>query len=230
MRASLPSKMALATSEASARVGRGFSCIESSICVAVITGTSASRACMMICFCATGTFSGFISTPRSPRATITQSATARISEIVDGLRFFKLDDDGNVLTGPADRRFGHANVRRGAHKTLRHVIHIEREGKSKVAPILGRERRNIKFHAWKIDPLVLAKLAAVFHLANYRFAACGKDAHGNVAVAHKNSVAFVNGMWLSSKGGDYSFVGTSDCFRGDRQFLAETHLDSNAER
>jgi len=36
--ASDPSRMALATSEASARVGRGFSVIDSSICVAVITG------------------------------------------------------------------------------------------------------------------------------------------------------------------------------------------------
>ena len=36
--ASVPSMMALATSEASARVGRGFSIIDSSICVAVITG------------------------------------------------------------------------------------------------------------------------------------------------------------------------------------------------
>src|SRR5437588_318725 len=38
MTASVPSKMALATSLASARVGRGFSIIDSSICVAVITG------------------------------------------------------------------------------------------------------------------------------------------------------------------------------------------------
>lgn len=36
--ASVPSKMALATSETSARVGRGFSIIESSIWVAMITG------------------------------------------------------------------------------------------------------------------------------------------------------------------------------------------------
>jgi len=36
--ASEPSKIALATSEASARVGLGFSVMDSSICVAVITG------------------------------------------------------------------------------------------------------------------------------------------------------------------------------------------------
>ena len=33
----------------------------------------------MICFCITGTFSGLISTPRSPRATITPSVTARMA-------------------------------------------------------------------------------------------------------------------------------------------------------
>ena len=38
MTESLPSKIALATSLASARVGRGFSIIDSSICVAVMTG------------------------------------------------------------------------------------------------------------------------------------------------------------------------------------------------
>jgi len=60
--------MALATSEASARVGRGFSVMDSSICVAVITGRRNSRARLIIVFCTTGTRSGFISTPRSPRA------------------------------------------------------------------------------------------------------------------------------------------------------------------
>ncbi len=66
--ASDPSKIAFATSDASARVGRGFCVIDSSICVAVITGRRASRARAMIIFCTTGTRSGLISTPRSPRA------------------------------------------------------------------------------------------------------------------------------------------------------------------
>ena len=48
--ASEPSKIALATSEASARVGRGFSVIDSSICVAVITGRRNSLARAIIAF------------------------------------------------------------------------------------------------------------------------------------------------------------------------------------
>ena len=50
MTASVPSKMALATSLASARVGRGFSIIDSSIWVAVITGLRQAAARRITCF------------------------------------------------------------------------------------------------------------------------------------------------------------------------------------
>ena len=73
MTASAPSSTALATSDASARVGREFSIIESSICVATITGLAFSRAIWITRFCTAGTCSSGISTPRSPRATITAS-------------------------------------------------------------------------------------------------------------------------------------------------------------
>src|SRR5688500_3071119 len=48
--ASVPSKMAFATSEASARVGSGFMIIDSSICVAVITSFARAFAVRMIYF------------------------------------------------------------------------------------------------------------------------------------------------------------------------------------
>src|SRR5690625_6159792 len=48
--ASVPSSTALATSELSARVGRGLTIIESSICVAVITGLPAIRDFLIIRF------------------------------------------------------------------------------------------------------------------------------------------------------------------------------------
>ena len=50
MTASVPSKTALATSLASARVGRGFSIIDSSIWVAMITGLRHSAARRITCF------------------------------------------------------------------------------------------------------------------------------------------------------------------------------------
>ena len=73
MTASAPSKIAVATSETSARVGTGLVIIDSSICVATTTGLPARRAARVICFWIPGTFSSGISTPRSPRATISAS-------------------------------------------------------------------------------------------------------------------------------------------------------------
>ena len=79
MIASAPSKIAVATSETSARVGTGLLIIDSSIWVATMTGLPARRQARVISFCTPGTFSSGISTPRSPRATISASARSRMS-------------------------------------------------------------------------------------------------------------------------------------------------------
>ncbi len=68
--ASAPSCTAPATSETSARVGVGCSIIDSSICVATMTGTATRRPIARISRCTRGTAASPISTPRSPRATI----------------------------------------------------------------------------------------------------------------------------------------------------------------
>jgi hypothetical protein len=78
MTASVPSRMAFATSLTSARVGRGFWIIDSSIWVAVMTGRALRFACRISRFCTRGTSSNGSSTPRSPRATITASAATRM--------------------------------------------------------------------------------------------------------------------------------------------------------
>ena len=70
--ASAPSNTAVATSDTSARVGTGEEIMLSSICVATTTGLPAARALRVICFCRPGTRSTGISTPRSPRATISR--------------------------------------------------------------------------------------------------------------------------------------------------------------
>ncbi len=80
MMAEVPSKMALATSVISARVGRGCSIMESSIWVAVMTGLPQATHWAIICFCSTGISVKSISTPMSPRATMMPSATEIISE------------------------------------------------------------------------------------------------------------------------------------------------------
>ena len=79
MRASAPSSTAFAQSLASARVGRGDSIIDSSICVATMTGLACRRATSIARFCTIGTSSSGSSTPRSPRATMTPSKAATIS-------------------------------------------------------------------------------------------------------------------------------------------------------
>ena len=75
--ASVPSRIAFATSATSARVGRLEWTIESSICVAVIDGRASAPASFSSRFCTSGTSSIGNSMPRSPRATITQSAARR---------------------------------------------------------------------------------------------------------------------------------------------------------
>mmetsp|Transcript_15742 Transcript_15742/g.61482 ORF Transcript_15742/g.61482 Transcript_15742/m.61482 type:complete len:215 (-) Transcript_15742:524-1168(-) len=74
-----PSSTAFATSETSARVGRGLTVIDSSICVAQITGLAAMLHLEIIIFCARNTFCAAISMPRSPRATMMPSDSSRIS-------------------------------------------------------------------------------------------------------------------------------------------------------
>mmetsp|Transcript_24275 Transcript_24275/g.63288 ORF Transcript_24275/g.63288 Transcript_24275/m.63288 type:complete len:221 (+) Transcript_24275:536-1198(+) len=78
MTASAPSNTALATSEHSARVGRGFDVIDSNICVATMTGLPCALQIWIIFFCSLNTLSGGISMPRSPRATMTASVSLQI--------------------------------------------------------------------------------------------------------------------------------------------------------
>mmetsp|Transcript_118287 Transcript_118287/g.307237 ORF Transcript_118287/g.307237 Transcript_118287/m.307237 type:complete len:300 (-) Transcript_118287:744-1643(-) len=79
MTQSVPSKTALATSLASARVGLGKPTMDSNICVAVTTGLPNVLQTLIIIFCATKTFSGGISMPRSPRATMMPSLASQIA-------------------------------------------------------------------------------------------------------------------------------------------------------
>ena len=77
----LLSYTAFATSLTSALVGLGLCVIDSSICVAVITGLPVLLHNLINLFCTTGTSSIGISTPISPRATIIPSESSSISSI-----------------------------------------------------------------------------------------------------------------------------------------------------
>ena len=88
--ASVPSKIALATSPASARVGRGLRCIESNIWVAVTTGLPAWLHFLMMYFWTIGTSWVGISTPKSPRATMIPSDTDKISSMLSTPSWFSI--------------------------------------------------------------------------------------------------------------------------------------------
>mmetsp|Transcript_36136 Transcript_36136/g.82352 ORF Transcript_36136/g.82352 Transcript_36136/m.82352 type:complete len:371 (-) Transcript_36136:905-2017(-) len=79
--ASVPSNTALATSDTSARVGLADVSIDSSICVAVMTGFPAIVHFRIRLFCMSGTCSRGHSTPRSPRATMMQSDASMIASM-----------------------------------------------------------------------------------------------------------------------------------------------------
>jgi hypothetical protein len=71
----VPSKIALATSDTSARVGLGLLIIDSSICVAVMTGFPTALALRMICFCSRDLVQRHLDLVT--RATIRPSAAAK---------------------------------------------------------------------------------------------------------------------------------------------------------
>ena len=90
MIASVPSNIALATSETSALVGLGFLIIESNIWVAVTTGFPAALHFSIIIFWTAGNFSNGISTPRSPLATIKPSEASNIASILSTPSWFSI--------------------------------------------------------------------------------------------------------------------------------------------
>mmetsp|Transcript_19420 Transcript_19420/g.48537 ORF Transcript_19420/g.48537 Transcript_19420/m.48537 type:complete len:366 (-) Transcript_19420:508-1605(-) len=102
--ASAPSHTAFATSVISARVGRGFSHMDSSIWVAQITNLPAMLHLVIIIFCASATFSEGISMPRSPRATITPSVYLRMSSMLDTPSSFSILEMIWMLAPPLSSR------------------------------------------------------------------------------------------------------------------------------
>ena len=137
MIADVPSRTAFATSLASARVGSACSIIDSSICVAVITGFPASRQRRMIRFCSNGTVAAPISTPRSPRATMSASDSARTSSRhVDRLGLLDLRDHARRRAALPDDRLQVAHVGGGADERQRDVVDAETQCELEVIEVL----------------------------------------------------------------------------------------------
>ena len=166
MIALVPSRIAFATSDASARVGSGAWIIDSSICVAVITGLPRSSARRMIRFCSSGTSAAPISTPRSPRATMTRVRLAEdVVERRDRLRLLDLRDHVRRRAGRLDQRLQRLHVGGRADERERDVVDAELERELEVVDVLARQRRDRERDAGQVDALVRGDDAADEHLA-----------------------------------------------------------------
>ena len=131
--ASAPSRIALATSEASARLGREFSIIDSSIWVATMTGLPASRHIWIAPFWTMGTSSRGSSTPRSPRATMTPSKAATMpSRLATACGFSTLAKTG--MRRPISSMIACTSSTSAAERT--------NDRKTKSTPIRSAQRRS----------------------------------------------------------------------------------------
>ena len=141
--ASAPSMTAFATSDASARVGRECVIIDSSIWVATITGLALSRHIWTARFCTTGTCSSGISTPRSPRATISPSKASTISSSrVDGLGLLQLGDDRDADADLVHHPVHELDVLGVADEGERDEVDAEPQRELEVVGVLLRHRRD----------------------------------------------------------------------------------------
>ena len=126
MIASAPSKIAFATSEASARVGRGESIIDSSIWVATMVGTPRSSARRTSCFWRIGTSSyGQLHAEVAARDHHRVGHLADGVEVVDRGTRLDLGDDRRAVR--AEQRSELGDVGGATHEGLRDVVGAELE-------------------------------------------------------------------------------------------------------
>ena len=162
MIASTPSSTALAASLTSARVGRASCVIDSSTCVATMTGMPRRRALR----------DDLLLRPRHALERHLESEIAArhhdrvarrqdLVEMFERLRPFELGDQRNV--GAACSIISCRACRRSAarlHEAERDHIDAERQAERQVVDVLRRDRRRRQRHARRVDALVLAELSA----------------------------------------------------------------------
>ena len=184
MTASVPSRIALATSDASARVGRGACTIDSSIWVAVMTGLPRRLASRISRFWTSGTSSNGSSTPRSPRATMTASVASRMAaEVQEGGVLLDLGDQLDPLR---DQRPELGQVLRAPHEGHADVVHPERHRVLHVLPVLLGHRRGAHVHPGEVHPLVRPEQAAVADDPVHAVPADARHLHRQQAVVEQD--------------------------------------------
>jgi hypothetical protein len=118
----------------------------------------------MIRFWMSGTFSGPISTPRSPRATMMPSAAVDdLGQAVDGLRLLDLGDDrdGDAVVG--EQALGLAHVLGPAHERQGDVVDAVAQPELDVLPVLVGQGRGRHLDPGQVDALVVLEDAAGDH-------------------------------------------------------------------
>ena len=166
--ASAPSRTALATSEASARVGAGLEIIDSSIWVATMTGLALRRALSMTRFCRNGTSSSGHSTPRSPRATMKPSnASMTSSRLSIACGFSILAMTGSIT--PSSRMIvaDVLDVLGRAHERQRDEVDRQVQREAQVLDVLLRHRRHADTATpGRLMPLLLLTGPPTTHLGH----------------------------------------------------------------
>ena len=236
---SVPSRMALATSVASARVGRRLVVMDSSICVAVMTGLPALLALAMICFWITAICSIGTSTPRSPRATMMPSAACRISS-----RWSSASERSilAMMKGVVPERLGGGahglDVGGGFHERLAHRVHAVGERELQAGAVVIGEGADAEVDARQVEALPGAQFAADGDLAVDVVARDALDDQLHEAVVEKQPVARFHhpGQRLEAhrnppRVADDVLAGQGEGFAGHeldrlRLDLAEAHLRS----
>ena len=153
--------MALATSVDSARVGRRLVVMDSSICVAVMTGLPTRLAWAMSCFWITAICSTGTSTPRSPRATMMPSDAFRISSrcLSASARSILAMMKGCLPTAFAAARTASMSAR-CFHERLAHGVHAILEREFQAGAVVVGERTDAEINARQIEALLGTQLTA----------------------------------------------------------------------
>ena len=133
--------------------------MDSSICVATMTGLPRARQAWTMRFCTPGTSSGGISTPRSPRATITR--VGQLDDLVEALERRRLLDLGHdpgpalpISLRPSATSSGRCTKDSATQST---PSASAKDRSSRSLSVSGRDRQH---HARQVDALVVRQRAA----------------------------------------------------------------------
>ena len=158
---SVPSRMALATSVDSARVGSRLATMDSSICVAVMTGLPARLACAMSCFLHEGHF-----LDRHLHAEVAarhHDAIGRLQDLIEVLQGSGALDLGDDEGLPAARCGGGAHgldVRRRLDERLAHGVHALLQRELEAGAVVLGEGADAQVDARQVEAFPRAELAA----------------------------------------------------------------------